>query len=463
MYRKIGELLMIKDKSFYKTFGILTFSLALQNLLTYSVNLADNLMLGAYSETALSGAALCNQFQFLLQMLVSGAGEGVVVLGAQYWGKKELKPIPHIIGAALRYGLGMAAVIFLGALLFPSGLLGLLANDAAVIGEGTRYMRIICFSYLIFTLTNILVTSLRCIGVVVIGYIISAVTLLNNIVLNYCLIYGNFGFPEMGIQGAAIATLASRCLELLIVIWFLKYKEHDLNLTLRKLIQIDHSYIRDYTHISLPVLLNAAMWGLAQMVQTGILGHLGAAAIAANSIATIVFQILSVVAYGSASAAGIVIGKTIGEAYNTPGAAGHGYLREMVHTLQILFIGIGIISGALIYFARTPVLSMYHISREAHDLAMQFMTILSITTVGTSYQMASDNGIIKGGGDTTFSMKMNLISMWGIIVPFSALAAFRLKWPPAAVFFLLKWDQLYKAIPVTLRIRSWKWVRKVTR
>lgn len=219
MYAKIfRELLMIKDRTFYKTFGVLTFSLALQNLLTYSVNLADNLMLGAYSETSLSGAALCNQFQFLLQMLVSGAGEGVVVLGAQYWGKKELKPIPHIIGSALRYGLGMAAVIFLAALLFPSNLLGLLTNDTAVISEGTRYMQIVCFSYLIFTLTNILVTSLRCIGVVAIGYVISAATLLNNIILNYCLIYGNFGFPEMGVQGAAIATLASRCLELLIVI-----------------------------------------------------------------------------------------------------------------------------------------------------------------------------------------------------------------------------------------------------
>lgn len=454
---------MIKDKSFYKTFGMLTFSLALQNLLTYSVNLADNLMLGAYSETALSGAALCNQFQFLLQMLVSGAGEGVVVLGAQYWGKKELQPIPHIIGSALRYGLGMAVIIFLGALLFPSQLLGLLANDAAVISEGTRYMQIVCFSYLVFTLTNILVTSLRCIGIVVIGYIISAVTLLNNMILNYCLIYGNFGFPEMGVQGAAIATLASRCLELLIVVWFLKYKEHHLNLTPLHLLRIDRSYIKDYTHISLPVLLNAAMWGLAQMVQTGILGHLGAAAIAANSIATIVFQILSVVAYGSASAAAIVVGKTLGEAYNTPGDAGHKTLREIVHTVQILFIGIGIISGTLIFLARTPVLSMYQISQEAHDLAMQFITILAITTVGTSYQMASDNGIIKGGGDTTFSMKLNLISMWGIVVPLSAIAAFWLKCPPAVVFFLLKWDQLYKSIPVYLRVRSWKWARKVTR
>lgn len=447
---------MIKDKYFYRTFAILTLSLALQNLLTYSVNLADNVMLGAYSENALSGASLCNQFQFLLQMLVAGAGEGVVVMGSQYWGKGDLKHIPHIIGCALRFGLGMALIIFLAVLFRPAQLLGLLANDPGVVQEGTRYIQIVCFSYLVFTLTNILVTSLRCIGIVVIGYVISAVTLVNNIILNYCLIYGNFGFPKMGIQGAAIATLVSRCLELLIVLWFLKYREKSLNLSLKKLIRIDRSYLRDYTHISLPVLLNSAMWGLAQMVQTGILGHLGAAAIAANSIATVVFQILSVVSYGAASAAGIVIGKCIGEGREKA-------LKDMVHTLQLLFIGIGLVSALMIYLARVPVLSLYHVSDDARRLALQFMTILAFTTIGTSYQMASDSGIIKGGGDTTFSMKMNLVSMWGIVVPFSAIAAFWWKWPPIAVFFLLKWDQFYKAIPVYLRIRSWKWVRKVTR
>jgi len=94
---------------------------------------------------------------------------------------------------------------------------------------------------------------------------------------------------------------------------------------------------------------------------------------------------------------------------------------------------------------------------------MQFMLILSITTVGTAYQMASDNGIIRGGGDTSFSAKMNAVSMWGIVIPLSSIAAFVLHWPAIAVFFLLKWDQLYKAIPVTIRVRSWKWVKKVTR
>ena len=449
---------MIKEKTFYKSFMILALSLALQNLLTYGVNMMDTLMLGRYSQNAMGGVSLCNQIQFLLQMLVVGAGEGAVVMGSQYWGKKKLEPIPHIIGVALRFGGALAVLLFILVFGWPNQILSLLSNDPAVIAEGAKYFGIIRFTYVIFTITNILVASLRSIGVVKIGYMISGSTLVINVCLNYLLIYGNLGFPEMGVRGAACATLIARCVELLIVIWFLKYKENVLNLNLRKLLHIDTSYVRDYMKVSLPVLINQALWGVAQMVQTGILGHLGGDVTAANAISVQVYQVLSVVCYGAASAAGIVVGRTIGEGNEKK-------LHPLVTTLQVLFLSIGLCSGLAIFLLRGPILAAFGgtLTENAYRLSRQFMLVLAITTVGTSYQMACDNGIIRGGGDTGFSAKMNLISMWGIIVPFSAMAAFWWKCPPVAVFFLLKWDQLYKAIPVGIRLHSWKWVKKVTR
>ena len=449
---------MIKEKTFYKSFMILALSLALQNLLTYGVNMMDTLMLGRYSQNAMGGVSLCNQIQFLLQMLVVGAGEGAVVMGSQYWGKKKLEPIPHIIGVALRFGGALAVLLFILVCGWPTRILQLLSNDPAVIAEGAKYFSIIRFTYVIFTITNILVASLRSIGVVKIGYMISGSTLVINVCLNYLLIYGNLGFPEMGVRGAACATLIARCVELLIVIWFLKYKENVLNLNLRKLLHIDTSYVRDYMKVSLPVLINQALWGVAQMVQTGILGHLGGDVTAANAISVQVYQVLSVVCYGAASAAGIVVGRTIGEGNEKK-------LHPLVTTLQVLFLSIGLCSGLAIFLLRGPILAAFGgtLTENAYRLSRQFMLVLAITTVGTSYQMACDNGIIRGGGDTGFSAKMNLISMWGIIVPFSAMAAFWWKCPPAVVFFLLKWDQLYKAIPVGIRLHSWKWVKKVTR
>lgn len=449
---------MIQEKQFYRLFFGLTMSLALQNLLTFGVNLLDTVMLGRYSQEAMGGVSLCNQFQFLLQMLVSGAGEGAVVLGSQYWGRGDLKPIPHIIGAALRFGGGLAVGLFVLALAAPQTLLGLLSSDPAVVAQGVAYMQIICFTYVIFTLTNILVASLRSIGVVKIGYVISFSTLCINGVLNYCLIYGHLGFPELGVRGAAIATLVSRCVELLIVMVYLRFFERRLKLSVRGLARMDKSYLKDYAHISLPVLVNQALWGVAQMVQTGILGHLGGDVTAANAIAVQVYQVLSVVSYGAASAAAILVGKTVGGGQKEQ-------LRQLVSTLERMFILLGIAAGAAIWAIRGPVLALFGgmLTERASQLAMSFMAVLAVTTVGTSYQMACDNGIIRGGGDTAFSAKMNLVSMWLILVPVAAAAAFWWGAPPTVVFFLLKWDQLYKILPVTLRLHSWKWVRVVTR
>ncbi len=453
---------MIRDKKFYKTFAILTLSIALQNLLTYSVNLADNIMIGRYSQDALSGVSLCNQFQFFLQMLVVGVSEGIVVLGARYWGKKEIKPIPSIIGCGLRFGGGLAAVLFVLALLFPRQLINLMTNDAAVAEEAVKYLQIICFTYIIFAITNMLASSLRSIGIVKIGYIIAGSTLCINIVLNYILIYGHFGAPALGVRGAAIATLVSRTVELLIVIWYLKYREHTLNLTLKKLIFIDNQYMADYVRISLPLLVTQALWGINSIFQTAIIGNMddSASVLPANSISVIVYQIISVIGYGAASAAAIVTGRTLGEHEDDPVTG----IKPVLHTLQIVFIAIGVVTGVVLYLSQWPILMIYNtLTPRAAELTGQFITVLAITTVGTCYQMATDCGFLRAGGDTKFCMINNNIWTWLICLPSAFLSAFVFHFPPAVVFFCLKMDQLGKCPVVYLRIRSFKWIHKVTR
>ena len=450
---------MLHDKAFYRTFVILTLSLALQNLLTYSVNLADNIMLGRFSQDALSGASLCNQLQFFLQMLVQGVGEGVVVLGARYWGKKDLKPIPDIIGAGLRFGVSIAAVLFVLALLFPTQIIRLMTNDPVIMEQAVQYLQIICFTYVIFALTNMLTAPLRSIGIVKIGYIISASTLCINICLNYVLIYGHFGAPALGVRGAAIATLVSRTVELLIVIWFLKFREHTLHLNWRKLLFIDTSYIRDYIHVSLPMLVTQTMWGASSIIQTAILGNMENAAmvVPANSISVLVFQILSVVGYGAASAAAIMTGRTLGEGHKER-------IDQTAFTFQIMFCIIGVFTGLIILLSRGPVLQIYNtLSPEAAELTRQFITVLAITSVGTCYQMAADCGILRAGGDTKFAMWNNIVFVWLICLPCAALSAFVFHFSPVVVFFCLKMEQLGKCPVIFLRVRSKKWIKQITR
>ncbi|HJC21860.1 MAG TPA: MATE family efflux transporter [Candidatus Butyricicoccus avicola] len=450
---------MLREKSFYKTFAILTLSLALQNLLTYSVNMADNIMLGRFSQDALSGASLCNQLQFFLQMLVQGVGEGVVVLGARYWGKKDLKHIPHIIGAGLRFGVAIAVLMFLAALFFPEQIIRLMSNDEAIVEQGVQYLQIICFTYVLFALTNMLTASLRTIGIVKIGYMISASTLCINICLNYVLIYGHFGAPALGVRGAAIATLVSRAVELLIVIWYLKFREHTLNLNWRKLLFIDTSYIKDYIHVSLPVLITQALWGFSSIVQTAVLGNMdnSAMVVPANSISVLVFQILSVVGYGAASAAAILTGRTLGEGKKER-------IDQTAFTFQVLFCIIGVFTGLIIFFSRGPVMMIYDtLTPEAAELTQQFITVLAITSVGTCYQMAADSGILRAGGDTRFAMWNNMVFTWLICLPCAILSAFVFHFPPVVVFFCLKMDQLGKCPVIFLRVRSKKWIKQITR
>lgn len=449
----------IRDKKFYSTFFVLTISLALQNLLTYSVNLADNIMIGRYSQTSMSAIALCNQFQFFLQMLVVGVGEGVVVLGSQYWGKNQYKPIRDIIGAGMRFGIGIASIMFLLALFIPETILSLISNDQAIVSEAVKYLRIVCFTYIIFTATNTLTASLRSVGIVNIGYIISFSTLCINVCLNYCLIYGNLGCPELGIQGAAIATLVSRIVELIIVIFFIKYKEKKLNITLKNLVFIDTSYINDYIRVSLPLLVTQATWGFAQIIQTAIIGNMenSASAIAANAIAVLAFQIISVIGYGAASAAAILTGKTVGNGDMVK-------LRQQTFTFQWIFLVLGLITGLTIYFAKDIILSFYpSLDSETRKVTIQFLIVMAITSIGTCYQMATDVGIIRPGGSPSFSMINNAIFMWLIVLPMAYISGYILNLPAVVVFFWLKSDQILKCPVIFIYANSYKWIKNVTK
>ena len=201
---------LIKEKSFYKTFAVLTASLALQNLLTYSVNLMDNVMLGAYSETALSGAAAVNQLQFIYQQILTAMGDGLVIFCSQYWGKKQLEPVKKIAATAMHTGLVFAAALFLAVSLFPEQAVGLFTTDQAIIAEGVKYLSLIRFTYLFFAVTTILLATLRSVEIVKIAFYLSVSTLVINCCINYVLIYGKFGAPRLGVTGAAVGTLVAR-------------------------------------------------------------------------------------------------------------------------------------------------------------------------------------------------------------------------------------------------------------
>ena len=445
---------LVKDRSFYKTFFKLTLTIALQNVIVHSVNLADNVMLGRFNENAMAGVALVNQIQFLLQCMVMGLAEAALMFSSRSWGEKDIPAIRKITNISVKCGLILSFSLFAAALIFPEFILSLLSSNPLEIEEGVRYLRIICFSYPMFAVSQLLLFMLRSVETVRIGVVTSVTTLVINVCLNYVFIYGNLGFPSMGVRGAAIATLTSRTVELLIVCYYVFFRDRKVELRLKHFGRIDRGLFFMYVKKGLPVFLSSVMWGFAQGVQTSILGHTEGPTIKANSISSVVFQIVTVITYASASATGVVIGKAIGEGKTD-------LVRPYAKTLQLLYLGIGLVTGTAFYLLKGPIISFYNISPEAKTVADQFMTVLSVTVIGTSYQMPCHTGIVRAGGDTSFILKVDTIFMWLVIIPISSVASFVFGAPPVVVYICLKCDQVLKCVIAAIKVNSFNYIKSL--
>ncbi len=445
-----------RDKAFYRTFFPLLFTITLQQLAALAVNMADNIMLGRYTELALSGATLVNQIQFTLMQIAAGIGMGIVVLGSQYWGQKRTEPIKKIINVGVKCCFLLGIVFFAFSKLIPSQVLSLFTNDKEVIAEGVKYLRVICWTYLIFSVSNSLMYSLQSVETAMIGTVMSVSTIIINICLNYCFIYGNFGAPELGIVGAAVATLVSRTVELVIILVYVLFIDKKLKTKLRELLCFDFTYLKDFIKVSLPIALSGLLWGVAQAAQAAVLGHISATVIAANSIAIVIFQIFAVVGMSSANTASVVMGKTVGE--------GRLHMvRSYSKTMQAIFIIIGVVFGGLMFIFKDVIVSLYTVSEETKSLAISFLTVLSISTVGSCYEYPVEGGIIAGGGDTKYAAWVDNLFMWLFTIPTACLSAFVFKFPPVVTFCFLKADQLIKCIPNGITVNRYRWVKILTR
>lgn len=443
-------------RRFLQSFARLCGMIVLQNVITLSVNLADNVMIGRYSEISLSGVATVNQIQFILQSLVGGVGNGLVMLSSQYWGRGKTEPIRRLTAVAMRIGLAVAAVIFALVTLLPRETVTLFSNDPEVISEGVRYLKIVSFTYIPFAITWVLLSMLQSVEIVKIATKLSLVTLVVNCSLNFVLIEGRFGAPRLGVRGAAVATLAARLVELALATAYVLRKEKNVSFRFGELLHRDGLLAKDYWRVSLPLLLTGFLWGFSNALRTVILGHMSTAAIAANSVVSTVYELLKVAAVGASSAAAIVIGKAVG-------AGDISQVKVYAKYLQRIFLGIGIFIFGTLLALKNPVIRLYDLSDETSRLANEFMWVMAAAGWGMAYQMPTAGGIIRGGGDSSFVMKNDLISIWGIVLPVSFAAAFWLHLSPTVVMACLNSDQVFKCVPVYLHVRKEKWIKKLTR
>ena len=450
---------MIRDKSFYKYLFLLALPIMGQSLVSFGINFTDNLMVGSLGEAAISGVYFGSQIQGFLMMLVGGVEGGMLVLAAQYWGKRDTINIRRIVSLSIQLSLLCGIVFFVSSLLFAEPILRLFTGYKPemdmVIAEGAVYLRMISFSFVCFSISQLLITSMRSVESVRIGLFMSLLSFAGNIVFNYILIFGKLGLPAMGVAGAALATLICRIMEMVVAIIYVFRVDKKLATVAQDFLHFDAKLFRSFMRIALPVIGGQVVWSANMLAQSAIVGRMGSNAASAVSVSNMLFSLVFVAMMGLGSAASIITGKTVG-------AGKFELMKQYAKTIQVLFLGVGIMCGLAIYFTRGAFVSLYNLEPETVQLTMQFMLVLSVSIVGTSYQASCLGGLVKAGGDTSFVFINDTIFVFLVVLPSAWIALSYFQAPSWIVFCFLKCDQILKCFVAVVKINRFKWMKNLT-
>lgn len=450
----------LNSKSEKKQFYLLVFSLVLpmaaQNLINVAVSSADVVMLGMVGEISLSASSLAGQVMFILTLILFGLTSGAAVLTAQYWGKNDIGTIEKVLGIAMRIAILVSVVFTVAALAVPRQIMYLFTNEEPVIREGIEYLRIIAFSYVFVGITIVYLNVMRSVERVLISTIVYLISLGVNVGLNAVFIFGLLGFPAMGIKGAALATLIARIVEFVIVVVYGSVINKQVQFRFKNLITGDKLLARDFRVYAVPVLLNELMWGMGISTVTAIIGHMGSAMVAGNSVAQVVRQLAMVVSFGISNATAIIIGKSIGEGKEKLAKV---YSKRLIKLSMI----VGVLGAGLILLISPVVRRNLTLTSEAQEYLKMMLAVMAVYVMGQSFNGPLIIGVFRAGGDTKFGLMIDIGALWMIAIVFGALAAFVWKLPAAVVYMILTCDEVIK-IPFSYwRYRTEKWLKNVTR
>lgn len=445
------------DPGFRSQMYKLLIPLVIQNLLNAAVSSSDVVMLNYVSQSSISAVSLAANYAQVLGSVFYGLGTGATLLCAQYYGKKDFRAIQAVQGIALRFSMAISAVFALAAFTVPQALMRLFTNDAELISIGAGYLRIMGITYLCWGIIEVYMSVLRSIGRVTICLALNIMTFFLNIALNAVFIFGLLGAPKLGAVGVAIATAASRVVELVgsfVVSAFSK----DVKLKLSEVLRRNKVLTGDFVRLALPALGNDVSWGVAFSMYSVILGHLGNDAVAANSIVVVIRNLTTTFCFAVAGAGGILLG-------NVMGTGDLDKAKKYASEVMKMTIFSGAVGGVVLIAAIPLVLRFA--SASLSDTAMGYLRVMlwinSYYIMGAAVNTSLIAGVFRAGGDTRFGLICDSIDMWCYAVPLGFLAAFVLKLPVLWVYFLLCTDEFVKWPWVLRHYRSGAWAKNITR
>jgi len=443
-----------KDKIFYKTLISIALPITIQNLISTSLNMVDTVMIGRLGEKQIAAVGLANQIFFLFILIAFGINSGASIFIAQFWGKKDILNIRKVLGLTILSG-GIVSLIFtLGAFFIPEFLLSIFSKDQRVILLGSQYLRIVCFSYLMTSVSFAYGFASRSVGQAKLPMYVSAISLLCNTIMNYLLIFGHFGFPVMGVRGAALATLISRLLEMVLMLGIIYRKGDTLAGKIHEMLGFSRRFVTKFFDTALPVIINESFWSLGMVMYSVAYARIGTGAIAAVQISNTVQNVFMVINMGLANASAVMLGNQLG-ANRIEKAVSYAYI------FSILGPTVGMILGVMLYLTSPLVLSVFNVSNSVFLDSSRIMMVMAVVMFAKMFNAILIVGILRSGGDTKFALVLELGSVWIIGVPLAFLGAFLWKLPVYWVVALVSLEEVVKALMGIPRVLSKKWAKNV--
>lgn len=419
------------------------------------VSASDALMLGRLSQNALSAVSLASQVTFVENLFLAAMTIGLSMFAAQYWGKNDTAAVERIFGYVMRITAAVSFVFFIASLAMPNVLMHIFTNEKALADGGAVYLRTVSLSYFLTGISQVYLCILKNSSKAITAGAISSVSVVLNIFLNAVLIFGLFGFPKLEIAGAALATVVSKLVEVVWCVSVTLKKNSRVRLKLRCILHGDKLLKGDFWKYTLPVLGNEIAWGVGFTMYSVIMGHLGSDAVAANSIANIIKNLIVCFCIGLGSGGGIMV-------ENELGAGRPDTAKEYGGKLCRLAVVFGIASG-LVMFMMSPLILKLGVLSDTAEHYLRYMIIMcSVYMVGKSVNTTTIGGIFCAGGDSRFGFICDSVTMWCITVPLGFLPAFVLKLLVLAVYMIINLDEMIKLPVVYKHYKKYLWVRDLT-
>jgi putative MATE family efflux protein len=444
------------DKVYFNLLLKIALPIAMQNAVSSSLNMIGSLMIGQKGEVAVAAVGLAGQVFFLLNLLLFGIGSGAAMFTAQLWGKRDIPDIRRVLGLALMLGLAVAGFFFLLSRFVPQVILGIYSNDPAVIQAGCEYLPIYAWSFFFFAVTFSFALILRSIGEVKAPVIVSISALTLNAFLTYGLVFGNFGLPELGVPGAAVALVIARAVECIAIVSYTYLSKSPAAVTFQDFLRIDFTFIGKILIPVLPIIANEFLWSMGVTAYFVIYAHMGTDSLAAMNIVSTIDQLALVVLFGLTSATSVIVGNRIGAGETTDAYLYGG---------RSLGLGavIGVFIGILVILLSPFILSLYKVGPEVLILAYKTLIVVGCFIWLRAMNAINIVGNLRAGGDTTYSLILDGVIIWVLGVPMAYFAAFNLNLPVYYVYLFVMSEEIAKWAFGLPRYFSRKWIHNLVK